>query len=144
MVGKWSGVIEGSIHLMTEVSLTEERRSVCIQSFSHARRGVRLFFKTTPNAQVEVFIFFCTLVLGAYLQIARFEWLFLLGAAALVFVAEAINSAIEIDINLTSPEYHPFARDTKDVAAGAVLIASLFALVTGLFLFIPRLFVLLL
>jgi len=57
-------------------------------------------------------------------------------AAGLVLSAEAFNTAIEIDINLTSPEYHPYARDTKDVAAGAVLIASITALIIGLLIFL--------
>ncbi len=63
----------------------------------------------------------------------------LLFAGGLVFTTESINTAIEIDINLTSPEYHPYAKDTKDVAAGAVLIASLTALVIGVLIFWPYL-----
>lgn len=52
-----------------------------------------------------------------------------------VLTAEAFNTAIEIDIDLTSPQYHPYARDTKDVAAGAVLISSVTALIVGVFIF---------
>jgi diacylglycerol kinase len=60
-------------------------------------------------------------------------------AAGLVLVAEAVNTAIEIDIDLTSPTYHPYARDTKDVAAGAVLTAAFAAAVIGLIIFLPHL-----
>ncbi len=56
-------------------------------------------------------------------------------AGGLVLVAEAFNTAIEIDIDLTSPEYHPFARDTKDVAAGAVLICAIIWAVVTLIIF---------
>ena len=56
-------------------------------------------------------------------------------AAGLVLVAEAFNTAIEIDMNLTSPEHHPYAKDTKDVAAGAVLISSVVAAVVGILIF---------
>ncbi len=59
-------------------------------------------------------------------------------AIALVIISEILNTAIEIDIDLTSPEYHPYARDTKDVAAGAVLAAALFALIIGLLVFVPK------
>ena len=45
---------------------------------------------------------------------------------------------MEIDINLTFPEYHPYARDTKDVAAGAVLLAAIVALVVGFIVFLPK------
>ena len=58
-------------------------------------------------------------------------------AAGLVLAAEEFNTAIEIDIDLTSPEFHPFARDTKDVAAGAVLICAITAAIIGLFIFVP-------
>lgn len=61
--------------------------------------------------------------------------MFLVLAAGLVLASEAFNTAIEVDINLTSPEYHPYARDTKDIAAGAVLISALTAGVVGVFIF---------
>ncbi len=60
-------------------------------------------------------------------------------AAGVVLAAEAFNTAIEIEIDLISPQYDPLARDTKDVAAGAVLIAAIAALVIGAFIFGPYL-----
>jgi undecaprenol kinase len=61
-------------------------------------------------------------------------------AMTAVLVAEAFNTAMEIDIDLTSPEEHPYARDTKDVAAGAVLIAVMGAVIIGLIIFVPKAF----
>jgi undecaprenol kinase len=55
-----------------------------------------------------------------------------------VLVAESFNTAMEIDIDLTSPQYHPYARDTKDVAAGAVLLAVIGAVIVGGIIFIPK------
>lgn len=107
------------------------------RSFAHAGRGVYVFLKTTPNALIEALIFALVIGLGSYLNIDRIEWLFLILAGGFVLAAEAFNTAIEIDIDLTSPEYHPYARDTKDVAAGAVLIASITASIIGLMIFIP-------
>lgn len=107
------------------------------QSFSHAGRGVRLFLKTTHNAWIHVLVLLLAICLGFYFKITHIEWMFLVLAAGFVFVAEAFNTAIEIDIDLTSPEYHPYARDTKDVAAGAVLISAVTAVVVGLFIFVP-------
>ncbi len=71
-------------------------------------------------------------------KVNSFEWIAIMFAIALVFVSEIFNTAIEIDIDLTSPEYHPYARDTKDVAAGAVLVASIFALIIALIVFLPK------
>lgn len=108
------------------------------QSFTHAFRGLRLFFMTTPNVWVHVLAAALVVLAGFYFEVSLFEWLALVLVIGFVFVAEAFNTAIEIDINLTSPEYHPYARDTKDVAAGAVLLAAFVALIVGLIVFLPR------
>src|SRR3990167_7838532 len=105
------------------------------QSFKHAFRGLRLFFVTTPNIFIHIFVSIAVVLAGFYFKVSLFEWLILILAMGLVFVAEAFNTAIEIDINLTSPTYHPYARDTKDVAAGAVLIASITATIIGFGIF---------
>lgn len=107
------------------------------QSFSHAGRGLVLFMRTTPNAWIQLCIFVCVVLLGLYFQVSIVEWALLVFAGGFVLVCEAINTAIEIDIDLTSPQYHPYARDTKDVAAAAVLIASITAASIGVLIFAP-------
>ncbi|MBI4087100.1 diacylglycerol kinase family protein [Candidatus Kaiserbacteria bacterium] len=105
------------------------------RSFVHAGRGIWVFLKTTPNAWIEITIFIGAVAAGIVVGLTYIEWILLVFAAGFVLVSEAFNTAIEIDINLTSPEYHPYAKDTKDVAAGAVLIASITALIIGLAIF---------
>lgn len=119
------------------MNILNERFSVVkrAKSFAHAGRGIWIFVKTTHNAWVHLLILALAILLGFYFRITHIEWLLLALAAGLVLTAEAVNTAIEIDIDLTSPEFHPYARDTKDVAAGAVLIASLTAAVIGLGIF---------
>lgn len=109
------------------------------KSFTHAGRGVWLFVKMTHNAWIHLVIAFIVVIVGMEIGIQRTDWIALVFAIGLVLVAEAFNTAIEIDIDLTSPEYHPFARDTKDVAAGAVLLAALTAVAIGVFVFMPYL-----
>ncbi len=109
--------------------------------FAHAFRGLYVFYKTTRNLKIHLLISAAVLILGFYFSISSYEWLTLILSIIFVLVSEAFNTAIEIDINLTSPEYHPYARDTKDVAAGAVLIASLGAFIVGLIIFVPKIFV---
>lgn len=124
---------------MQEILDTEKEFSLVrrAQSFAHAGRGIIVFLKTTPNAWIHLSIFAIALGLGVYFSITITEWMFLFFAGGFVLVAEAFNTAIEIDINLTSPEYHPYAKDTKDVAAGAVLISALTALIVGICIFLP-------
>ena len=105
------------------------------KSFAHAGRGLSIFIKTTHNAWIHTVIFILVIFLGFYFKISYFEWAMLVFVGGLVFVAEAFNTAIEIDMDLTSPQYHPYARDTKDVAAGAVLISAFTALVIGILIF---------
>jgi diacylglycerol kinase len=59
---------------------------------------------------------------------------------ALVWAAEAFNTAIEKLTDHLFPEYHETARFAKDVAAGAVLVCAIAALVCGLIIFLPKLF----
>ena len=108
------------------------------QSFTHAFRGIRLFVAMTPNARIHLLAVFLVVFAGFYLKVSSFEWLALILVIGFVLEAEAFNTAIEIDINLTSPEYHPYARDTKDVAAGAVLLSAIVAVIVGLIVFLPK------
>lgn len=113
-----------------------------MKSFTHAIRGIRIFFMSTHNAWIHGVAAVIAIAFGIILKISIVEWVLVLLAIGLVLVAEAFNTAIEIDINLTSPEFHPYARDTKDVAAGAVLIASIIAGIIGCIIFIPKLLLL--
>jgi diacylglycerol kinase len=124
-----------------EENLPRERFSIVkrAKSFTHAGRGLWIFLRTTHNAWIHICVLAVAVFLGWYFRIATFDWALLIFAAGFVLTAEAFNTAIEIDMNLTSPEFHPFARDTKDVAAGAVLIASLTAAAIGLLIFLPPL-----
>ena len=108
------------------------------KSFTHAGRGVYLLVKTTHNAWIHLVALVAVVAAGFYFGISHIEWALVVLAIGLVLSAEAFNTAIEIDIDLTSPQYHPYARDTKDVAAGAVLLASIAAGIVGVLVFGPH------
>ncbi len=107
------------------------------KSFSHAGRGIYVFIKTTHNTWIHILATVVVIVLALWFDITRTEWMMLVFACGLVLAAEAFNTAIEIDMNLTSPTFHPYAKDTKDVAAGAVLISAITALIIGILIFGP-------
>lgn len=109
-----------------------------LKSTTHAWRGLGIFLRTTHNSWVHIFFSILAIFLGFILKISTIEWIIIIFVIGLVIIAEALNTAFEIDINLTSPTYHPYARDTKDVAAGAVLISVLVAGVIGLIVFLPK------
>jgi diacylglycerol kinase (ATP) len=113
------------------------------KSFVHAGRGLWVFLTISHSSWIQLSALLGVTILGVYFGITPTEWMFLILASGFVLSAEAFNTAIEIDINLTSPEYHPYARDTKDVAAGAVLLSSIVAVVIGGIIFVPHFMMLL-
>jgi diacylglycerol kinase len=109
-----------------------------IRSSNNAFRGFLIVLKTTPNFLLQLVVGALAVWLGVLLQISATEWMILVFTIGLVLFAEIINTAIEIDIDLTSPEFHPYARDTKDVAAAAVLFTVFLACLVGIIIFLPK------
>jgi len=70
-------------------------------------------------------------VVALLLRISALEFVLLTLAVVLVMLAELLNTSLEAVVDLVSPEFHPLARRAKDVAAGAVLVASIGAVVIG-------------
>lgn len=110
------------------------------EKFLNAFHGLRVFWATTRNLYIHLTIALVVIILGFYFHISSIEWIMLVFSIGFVIVSEAFNTAIEIDIDLTSPQYHPYARDTKDVAAAAVLLSVFTAVIIGLIVFLPKLF----
>lgn len=110
------------------------------QKFLNAFRGIYVCFKATRLISVHLMAALTAIVLGFYFHISSIEWALIIFIIGLVFITETFNTAIEIDIDLTSPEYHPYAKDTKDVAAAAVLLSAFTAVVVGLIIFLPKIF----
>ena len=63
------------------------------------------------------------------------EWLAILLVIGLVWMAEFVNTAVEIIVDLASPEKHPLAKIGKDVGAASVLIAAFIAVIIGVIVF---------
>ena len=126
-----------------ELSRVEKKRFSLvarIKSANHAWRGIRILFASGHNVWVYVFFSFVVIYLGTILGVSTTEWTILVLTMGVVFVTETINTAIEIDMDLTSPSFHPYARDTKDVAAGAALLSVLMAMVIGVIIFLPKIY----
>lgn len=121
--------------------LSEKKRFSIIaraRSFKYAFRGIRVIVATQHNSWVHLVVGVMAIALGIWLKISPIEWCLVVFAISGVLITEAINTAIEFDVDLSSPEYHPYAKDSKDVAAGAVLIAGIAAIIIGLFIFLPK------
>ncbi len=122
---------------MTAVPQASARR--VLRSFGYAGAGVRYLLRTQPNVRVHVVLALAALALGLVLQLSGPELAILALSIGLVLAAEAFNSAIELIVDLVSPDYHELARRAKDVSAAGVLIAALVAVAVAAGLFLPKL-----
>ncbi len=108
------------------------------QSFKYAFRGIGLLFKTEIHGKFHIFFAIFVIIAGLFFNINMTEWSLVVITISAVIGAEAFNSSIERLTDLASPDYHPLARDTKDLAAGAVLILAIGAVIIGFIIFLPK------
>ena len=102
-----------------------------IGSLNCAIEGILWAVKTQRHMLFHLVAAILVLVGALVLRLSLYEFALLALAITLVLFAELVNTAIEVTVDLVSPESHPLARRAKDVAAGAVLLASVGALVLG-------------
>ena len=116
-----------------------------VASMEFAITGVLTAFKEERNMRKHLVSAILAALTGLVFRISAIDWLFLLLAIFLVIILEIINSAIENVVDLASG-YHfsMLAKNAKDMAAGAVLVASGYAVLTGLIIFIPKIWQLIL
>ena len=110
-----------------------------IFAFKNAFAGLFVFFKRGEHAKLHLIATLLVVLLGWFFNISKTDWVLSLLCIALVLSVEAVNSALEYLVDLASPNFHPLAKKSKDIAAAAVLIAAIFALIIGLIIFLPYL-----
>ena len=110
-----------------------------VASFGCALRGLWILVATQANARIHAVATLLVIGAGFWFGLTRLEWCAVVAAIGLVWIAEGLNTALEFLTDLVSPEHHPLAGKAKDVAAGAVLAASIAAVAIGAIIFGPRL-----
>jgi diacylglycerol kinase (ATP) len=108
-----------------------------LHSFRYALNGVFLMLRTQHNAWIHAAATVLALLLAALLRVSPLEWALLILACLAVWVAEALNTALEFLADATIKEFHPEIGKAKDIAAGAVLLAAGGAMAVGLIVFVP-------
>jgi diacylglycerol kinase (ATP) len=114
-------------------------RGFRLRGFADAWHGIKLVVLTQPNARVHLASTVVVIAAGAWLGVETRDWALLTLAITGVWVSEALNTAIEFAVDLVTQEHQRLAGWAKDVAAGAVLLASLGAVAVGVFVFGPKL-----
>ena len=109
-----------------------------LHSFRYALAGLRTLLLTQHNAWIHAAATGLVVAAGLVLGLSPAEWCWLVLAMTLVWMAEALNTALEFLADAVTQEFHPLILQAKDVAAAAVLIAAIGALVIGLLVFGPH------
>jgi len=110
-----------------------------LQSFNYAIDGLIYVLRTQKNMRIHLAAAAVVLGLALYLRLDTWSFIALIFASGLVMVAELINTAVESTIDLVTTTYDPMAEIAKNVAAGAVLLASITAVLIGYLVFFSRL-----
>ena len=108
------------------------------KSVGHALDGIEYAVNHERNVKIEILFAILTSILGFILKISLLEWVVIVLVIAMVLSLELVNTAIERTVDLVTKDYHDLAKASKDVAAGAVLVMSMFSVIIGLIIFLPK------
>ena len=125
------------------MSLKSKGKRTFKGSVKNCLDGISYVTKNEKNFKREIALGIIALILSYILKIDKIEFIIILTMIRLVLTAEIINTAIERTVDLVTKEYHELARIAKDVSAGSVLVTSIFALIIGIIIFIPKIITLL-
>ena len=106
-----------------------------LESFNFAFEGIIHVLRTQRNMRIHFLSAVVVLVAALATGVSRLELIALLLAIAFVMIAEMINTAIEGAVDVSTTSFDPNAKLAKDIAAGAVLIATVNAVAIGYLVF---------
>ena len=110
-----------------------------LESFNFAFEGIIHVLRTQRNMRIHFLVAVVVLVAAVALGVSRLELIALLLSIAFVLIAEMINTAIEGAVDVSTTSFDPNAKLAKDIAAGAVLIATVNAVAVGYLVFAEQL-----
>lgn len=111
-----------------------------LKGFIYAWNGIRYAFRSQVNFRFHTGAIVCVVIAGIYYKLSVIEWLWIGLAIMVVLMSELFNTAIETLLDILCPEYNKQVGLAKDLASAAVLVAAIFAFITGIVIFIPKIF----
>lgn len=109
-----------------------------INGAKYALKGALILLRTEASIQVQFALAILCTIAGFYFKISATEWMFQIIAIGIILSAEGLNTAVEEIADFIHPEFHNKIGLIKDLAAGAVFIASIAATIVGLIIYIPK------
>jgi len=112
-----------------------------LKSFYHAGRGLWFTIRQEKNVQIHLLVALIVILLAFLLKVSILEFAILVTVILFVFVAELLNTIVELIIDYINPHFNQRARLIKDLSAGIVLLVTLGAILIGFLVFYPHLLV---
>lgn len=109
-----------------------------MKRFKYALQGIGALFNKDHHFAVHLLIAFFVAAAGFIFGLNTLEWLLIISAIFIVLICEVINTSLEYTVDLVTDEFHELAKYAKDTSALAVLLAALYAAITGCIIFIPK------
>lgn len=106
-------------------------------------KKIKDFFNREQNLLIHIIATIFVTIFGIIFKLQMHEWLLVYFMVAFVITSELVNSAIELVVDLYTNKFHPLAMVAKDVAAGAVVISAFTAICVGVYVFLPKVLLLL-
>lgn len=139
------GVILGFIILLVLIYFFEktfkpkEKEKPLLKTLSYGFNGILYTLKHERNMVIHFLVMILVIIAGIVFKITFVEWGVCFVLFALVLSLELMNTALENVVDLVTEEKKAKAKVAKDAAAGAVLVAAIFAVIIGISIFLPRL-----
>ena len=109
-----------------------------IKSVGFAFKGMLILIKTEASIKIQLAIAIAVTIAGFYFEISKTEWLVQITMIGLVMSIEGVNTAVEYIADFIHPDHNPKIGLIKDIAAGAVFIASVVAVIIAGIIYIPK------
>lgn len=118
--------------------LQRQGKSSFTESVGHALDGISYTSSHERNFRIEIFFAIIVTIASLVLKVSLIEWTILVLVIGMVLALEMVNTAMERCVDLVTKDYKELAKHAKDVAAGAVLLMSLFSVIIGIIIFLPK------
>lgn len=123
--------------------LKYQGKSPFFESVGHALNGIEYTITKERNFRIEITFAILVTIASFLLKVSIMEWLILILTIGIILALELINTSIERCVDLVTKDYRELAKIAKDASAGAVLIMSMFSVIIGIVIFMPKILALL-
>ena len=122
------------------LAVNKQRKHPLVSSFKFGFEGIAAAAAKERNVQIHLAISVIVILSGIVFSISKYEWIAVILSICGMISMEMMNTAIERTVDMYTKEFHPLAKQAKDIAAGAVLVFAIASVLIGLIIFLPRIF----